>query len=265
MSNIETYFNNHCFDLNRENILDLDKLDNGPIHNVISLLNDYCYGFVMYDDKEFLEFNLFYIDNRNGLSGLMLELSLEIPQNKRTEYTIEFCKVINDKYLDADIIDSYNAFQKQLRTAFEKLGYFTIGNEISMFEGKNGVAILPYSKGLLPFFQIDKKSLYRWLFDEDEKFVVTDESKTKKIYLILDSKNNLIKIGQSFYPKTREKTLHGISPAWDLITTWIAPIQVERDLHKKFSHKRMRGEWFELNFQDLKDIKEFMINYKNCL
>ena len=265
MSGIESYFDKHCFELDSKSISRLNELDNGSINNVISLLNDFCYGFLFYDDREFIEYHIFYIDNRTGLNGLLLELSLELSHVERTQQTIEFCKLINDKYPNADIVDSYNTFQSQLRSGFEKLGYFTIGNEISMFESKNAVGLLPPSKGVLSFFKIDKKGLYRWLFDENEKDITTDESKTKKIYLILDSKNNLIKIGQSFYPKTREKTLHGVSPEWDLITTWIAPVQVEKELHNKFNHKRKRGEWFELDFRDLKEIKDFMSKYKNSL
>lgn len=265
MNYLETYFDKHCFDLDRENIYEFNKQDNGPINNVISLLNDHCYGVFIYDDKEFIEYKIFYIDNKIGLTGLLLELSLELNSETRNHFTIEFCKVINVKYPHADIVDAFNSFQSQLRTGFEKLGFFTVGNEVSMFEEKNASAIFPSSKGLMFFPMIDKKGLYRWLFDENEKIIDSDESKTKKIYLILDSTNNLIKIGQSFNPKLREKTLHGVSPNWDLITTWIAPISVEKELHEKFKVKRKRGEWFDLNFSDLKEIKLYMSKYKNCL
>ena len=239
MTEIEEYFSNHYFILDREQILHLNELDNGPIHNVISLLEEFCYGYLVYKDEKPLKYSLFYIDNKKHLSGVLLELSLEIPQTKRIQYTIEFCKIINDKYPSADIIDSYNTFQKQLRTGFEKLGYTTIGDEVSSFESKSGIAYFPPTKGILTFFRIEKIALYRWLFDENENTISTDESRTKKIYLILDSKNNLIKIGQSFYPKTREKTLHGISPEWHLTTTWIAPVKVERELHNEFATKEL--------------------------
>lgn len=265
MNELQTYFDNNCFELDREAIYRLNEQDNGPINNVISLLREHCYGVMIYDDKEYLEYNLFYIDNKIGLSGSLLQLSMQLDSHIRNHYTVEFCKIINDKYPHADIIDVFNSFQSHLREQFEKMGYFTIGNEINMFKGKNAVGMFPPSKGIVSFPMIDKKNLYRWFFGEDEENLVVDNSKTKKIYLILDSTNNLMKIGQSFYPKTREKTLHGISPDWDMITTWIAPVSVERQLHEKFKHKRKRGEWFELNFNDLKEIKEFMSKYKNCL
>lgn len=265
MTEIQKYFDEHCYDLDRKSIYALNEQDNGPINNVISLLNEHCYGVHIYDDKKYIEYSIFYIDNRNDLSGLLFQLSMELSHEVRHYYTIEFCKVVNDKYPHSDIIDVFNSFQSQLRGLFEKMGYFTVGNEIDQFKGQNAVAIFPPSKGILSFNMIKKKNLYRWLFDEDEDNPVIDDTKTKKKYLILDSKNNLIKIGQSYYPKTREKTLHGISPDWDIITTWIAPVSVEKELHEKYKNKRKRGEWFDLNFSDLKDIKSYMSKYKNCL
>ena len=206
----------------------------------------------------------FYIDHKYSLGGLEIELSLKLSFETRNKYTISFCQLINDRYPHADIVDTYNTFQSQLRSGFEKLGYFTIGNEISMLEGMNGIAIAPLSsKGFLRFQTIEKIDIYRWLFDENEKEVLVDDNKIKKIYLMLDSVNNLIKIGQSYYPKTREKTLQGVSPKWDLITTWIAPVEEEKKLHKKYKDKRIRGEWFNLGFSDLKEIKEYMNKYRN--
>lgn len=265
MSEIQKYFDKNCFEYDREYIYHLNEKDNGPINNVISHLDEKCYGLLIFDDKTFIEYTIFYIDHRNELGGFGLNLSLQLDYMTRNQYTIEFCKLINDKYPHADIVDTFNAFQSQLRSGFEKLGFFTIGNEISMFEGKNAAALFPPSKGIMNFQTIDKKSLYRWLFSENEKTIQTDESRTKKIYLILDSKNNLIKIGQSFYPKTREKTLHGVSPEWDLITTWIAPVSVEKELHAKFKSKRVRGEWFSLDFSDLKEIKSHMSKYGSIM
>ena len=69
--------------------------------------------------------------------------------------------------------------------------------------------------------------------------------------------------GKTAFSNKREKTLQGISPDWDLITSWIAPVSQEKRLHKMFKNKRLRGEWFDLNFGDLELIKEEMDKYKN--
>lgn len=266
MSEIEKYLSENCFELTRENIYELNKIDNGPINNVLSHLNQFCYGVQIFDDKEFIEYELFYIDYKYDLRGFSLVLSLAIKEDKRLLYTTEFCKILNREFPHVDRIDAVNAFQLQARSVFEKYGYFTFGNEISIFEGKNAVGILPLGcKGHLSFPTFEKLKIYRWFFGEDENIVKVDESKTKKVYLILDSKNNLIKIGQSFNPKVRERTLQGESPKWDIITTWIAPAFVEKELHEKYKHKRIRGEWFKLIFNDLEEIREYMKEYKNSL
>ncbi len=70
------------------------------------------------------------------------------------------------------------------------------------------------------------------------------------------------KIGQSFTPKFREKTLMGQEPSINVITAWIAPISVEKELHRKFESKNTRGEWFNLTFKDCEVIKSHMENYK---
>lgn len=266
MNEIESYFSENCYELDRETIYKLNERDNGPLNNVLSHLEEFCYGIQIFDDKETIEYEIFYVDYKYDLKGFGLMLSLNLEHTIRIRYITEFCKLLHDEFPRVDVIDAFNTFQRQSRSAFEKFGFFTFGNEISMFEGQNAVGIIPPSyKGHLLFTTINKLEVYRWFFGEDEKYVKIDESKTKKIYLILDSKNNLIKIGQSFNPKTREKTLQGVSPQWDIITTWIAPTFVEKELHDKFRQKRTRGEWFKLTFSDLKEIKEYMSKYKNSL
>lgn len=263
MININSYFDKFFYDLNRDAIYSLNKQDNGPINNVISHLANQCYGVHIYDDKDQIEYLIFYIDHKNELSGLALLLSLELDLNTRTSFTIEFSKLICDKYPHKDIVDVFNSLQSQLRSIFEKMGFFTVGNEIDNIP-KGSVGMLPFgSKGMICFPTLDKLSVYRWFFDENTNDIFVDRSKSKKVYLLLDSKNNLIKIGQSINPKLREKTLQGINPEWDLITTWVAPISEEKRLHKLFENKNSRGEWFNLNFNDLKIIKKEMEKHKS--
>jgi len=78
------------------------------------------------------------------------------------------------------------------------------------------------------------------------------------VYLMLDKRNNYIKIGKSIRPTFREKTLQGEQPEIELIAYWEAKPKVEKELHYKFKDKRKRGEWFKLDFIDLKLIKKMM-------
>jgi len=266
MRDIEAYFSENYHELSRDSICELNEQDNGHINNVLSNINEFCYGVRIFDDTEFFEYEIFFIDYKNDLKAFGLFLSLALERNIREQYIKEFCKQINHQFPYVDTIDSFNTFQIDLRTAFEKKGFITFGNEISMFEGKIvDIIVPPGFKGHLLFNTLDKLEIYRSLFDEDKGFVNLDESKAKKIYLIFDSTKNLIKIGQSVNPRIREKTLQGEAPQLDIITTWIAPAFVERELHEKFRLKRTRGEWFKLTFSDLKDIKEYMNGYKNSL
>lgn len=43
----------------------------------------------------------------------------------------------------------------------------------------------------------------------------------------------------------------------------IKNISIEKELHKKYKHKKIRGEWFELTEEDIKDIKQWLKKLKN--
>jgi len=43
-----------------------------------------------------------------------------------------------------------------------------------------------------------------------------------------------------------------------LIALWSCKKEIEKELHKKFSHKNVRGEWFRLTINELKEIEQFM-------
>lgn len=75
----------------------------------------------------------------------------------------------------------------------------------------------------------------------------------QKTYLMLDELTGFIKIGKSSAPSTREKTLLSQSPSIHLVCT--IPDNIEQELHEAFSSKRGRGEWFDLDPQDLMKIK----------
>ena len=43
-----------------------------------------------------------------------------------------------------------------------------------------------------------------------------------------------------------------------LLACWKAGPESEKILHSEFKTKRQRGEWFELDFKDIKAIREYM-------
>jgi len=89
--------------------------------------------------------------------------------------------------------------------------------------------------------------------------------KNKKTYIMVDG-NGFYKIGKSFYPNKREKTLQSESPNIKLIG--VCDSDIEQELHDEFNQFRIRGEWFDLNekqisilfnnynFAKLQDLKD---------
>lgn len=80
------------------------------------------------------------------------------------------------------------------------------------------------------------------------------------VYFMLDDKNGYYKIGISNEPEWREKTLQSEKPSIKLIAAKkfvnrrIAA-NFEKALHDSYSHRRKRGEWFQLDQEDIDEIK----------
>ena len=81
--------------------------------------------------------------------------------------------------------------------------------------------------------------------------------KSTKVYLMIDNHTGFYKIGRSKNPSTREKTLQSQKPSIELLYYWNGLNKDERNLHKMFEEKRVRGEWFDLNYNDIDGIKNY--------
>lgn len=75
--------------------------------------------------------------------------------------------------------------------------------------------------------------------------------KDQFVYLMKNRRNGLVKIGISTNPSRRERTLQSEEPDIDLLFSSPSSIRVEKSLHELFSKKRVRGEWFKLNDDDV--------------
>lgn len=81
------------------------------------------------------------------------------------------------------------------------------------------------------------------------------------VYLMRDQSNNYYKIGMSKTPEYRERTLQSEKPTIDMICNKRLPSlkiakAFEKALHNAFADKRIRGEWFSLNENDVAEIVE---------
>lgn len=86
-------------------------------------------------------------------------------------------------------------------------------------------------------------------FDKDTQEV---QKKTSKTYLMIDDRNGKYKIGKSINPSTRERTFQSDVPSVRLIL--VCQKDIELKLHCMFDHKRDRGEWFNLDDDDVRLI-----------
>ncbi len=254
-------FNECCFTLSREDILKFDKADNGPINNVIAGINKHCYGARLYDDEHGLTVEMFYINNDNTLKGDIIRLDLN--EDNYFELLFQFCVLLANEYAGVDTINAFNTFQTKLRGFLEKSGFFTTtSQELKQFEGKSVVMMAISQRGIFNLKLIDKVDFLRNFFSNYDS--VTDTTSVREfVYLMINTDTSLIKIGSSKNPAYRERTLHSQEPVVHLIAKWNCAKELEKRMHEKYKHKRIRGEWFRLDLNDLKEIETFMSSETN--
>lgn len=94
---------------------------------------------------------------------------------------------------------------------------------------------------------------------------IDDTDKNNKlscyVYLMIDTTNNFHKIGISNNPRYREHTLQSDKPTIELICAKEYPSRtiaeaIESALHNAYANKRIRGEWFNLEDNDIIEIKQ---------
>jgi len=253
MENTIDKFSDVCFTLSRKDIFELNEEDNGGINNVISGINKNCFGVKLFDDEPELLVHMFFVNNEHTLKGDIICLEIDDPEYFTLLF--RFCLMIADDYENIDAINAFNIFQTRLRSFLEKKGFFTATTiELKMFEGKSAVAAS--SKPIKVIRLIDKVDFYRELFDNNYK--LESEVSKEYVYLMVNEETSLIKIGTSKKPHYREKTLHSQEPSVFIIALWCCDKALEKELHKKYSKNRIRGEWFRLKLRDLEDIGKFM-------
>lgn len=74
------------------------------------------------------------------------------------------------------------------------------------------------------------------------------------VYLAKDYKSGLIKIGYSKNPIFREQTLRAENPMIDIFCIILGDRYLEKYLHDKYQDFRIRGEWFKLCTEQIKEI-----------
>jgi hypothetical protein len=252
---LEDKFYRTCYTLTREDIHKLEEKDNGPLHNVIANIAKQCYGAILFEQRGGLSVDLYYVSNEPVLKGDIIILQVGDPDYYNL--LLKFCIMLANDHQDVDAIDAFNTFQTKVRSFLDKYGYFTIiPSDIKPFEGKNAVMISPSKRGIIKVDMIDKVEFYRNIFHNN--YNAAEGKVGEFIYLMVNSRTSLIKIGFSRNPGYRERTLHSQEPEITLVACWEGTRKTESELHSYFKAKRIRGEWFRLTLADLFKIEEKM-------
>lgn len=86
------------------------------------------------------------------------------------------------------------------------------------------------------------------------------------IYLIRDKATGCVKIGRSRDPEARLKqlvrqdTLMPKANEFTMLFYWRGYTTTEKFLHMQYAEKHVRGEWFDLDEEDVEEIKKFYFN-----
>ena len=161
---------------------------------------------------------------------------------------------------DIDLLrkNSLNEFRITFNTEAKKPEIYCIEN--SFFKDYVQQAIMAYVnmfvdllKKLLPDYCLSRRNvgkvpreyLFNWCY----------------VYLMKDKANGYHKIGISNTPEYRERTLQSEKPSIELLACKKFPTRkiaeaIESALHAAYSQRRLRGEWFNLNEEDVAAILE---------
>ena len=84
-----------------------------------------------------------------------------------------------------------------------------------------------------------------------------------RIYLLYDTSNGFYKIGRTTNLSARVKQLKIANACLDLCDFWEGIETDEAALHSMFAHKNVNGEWFSLEYSDIRLIHNHFANRQN--
>ena len=238
---------------------EIDEFSSKEVKKIfIKKYNTYSeyYGTIKLDNEKNFNYYIFYVihDPNRGYCGIKLQLNPQMPErNKLVEL---FHLRINDfrvkknlnKMSVVDFGKSFNIYQNQQKYFFISAGYQVFGEEISP-------DLLNWEE---QSYKDDGYSALIFLPTYSASLELTKKSNENFIYIMHNRKNGYYKIGRSNKPMYRERTLQAEDPEIFIVKKWLANKSIEKSLHKKFRNKRVRGEWFKLDINDIEEIEVFM-------
>jgi len=216
----------------------------------------------------------------------------------RRAYTIYFYSEYKEEDFSNDIIETLikagevpNDFMERLIRMSGEVPNWSKGKGIGWFTGMCPEVNMFDTSNSLNAFSKTACSDGSWDNENDKKIIISEEkhysecsefskhlfenktiketftAKNKVIecytYLMIDNKTGHHKIGISSSPNYREKTLQSEQPTIEkIISRKFQNRKLARDLelelHNKYDYKRTRGEWFDLNPMEIKEIVQIL-------
>lgn len=193
------------------------------------------------------------VDGKSYNFYLLLEDGESFEYNKRSYKETYIGK--NDYYIWVEYTLGMQEINSFLHNAIEAVRICTPEGEIFEYEAE-------------PFFYDNFKKYAKIYYDAivkcdaSLKYDIGESSRIAEscfVYLMHDLANNYYKIGISNNPAYREHTLQSEKPTIELIIAKEFPVRriaeaFEAALHKTYEAKRLRGEWFRLDSNDVIDL-----------
>jgi hypothetical protein len=185
-----------------------------------------------------------------------------IIKNLKGEKVLEFKSELTQSELELFQNKNFKKWKIDLRNEEREILGGNIGG-IENYKAKENL-ITVIRKFANDYVDTIKKEIVDYTPKEIRSVDNIDKSTSQEIcyvYLMHDTSNGFYKIGISNKPKYREKTLQSEKPTIELITAKKFPVRkiaesIEKSLHQVYSAKRLRGEWFKLNKDDIENITE---------
>lgn len=242
------------FDLTFETVRKLAKT-NPDINNVLKGFSEDCFV-LMADFKVSKEIIFAYIKDSHESPGVVLKLQFK--EKHFYDYLLIFSTEICKENKKREIVGVYNIFINFLRTFLGTYDIEPIFSDEFKDLPKGGSLFIAGQFEIIK--SVDRTSFYRRALGK-ENYIDLKEN-TEYVYIMLNKDDTTFKIGQSKKPRYREATLQSKEPQIVLLKVWECDKRIEKQLHKIYSHKRHRGEWFKLDFGDLCEFDEMVNNLK---
>lgn len=195
-----------------------------------------------------------------GTHGIIADLSFEnknCHSKKGSEYINYLSSLIKKSESFSDPVSSW----RDDATFLDLYEHTYNWKYITEFFGLDFDAHMTYSLMILEklreagpeFSAITSWNIYKaiFLYKEIYKYIFNSIS---YVYIMLDQINGFRKIGFSKNPNYRESTLQSEKPSIVLEYKTLGRMEDEQAFQNYFNHKRIRGEWFDLDEKDVNSI-----------